>query len=149
MIAFLAVAMMSCGFNSKMNQMEKACKAGDFEKAAAIADEIPFKDANCYINANRALVYYNAGKLEQSKAIYENIEGQIPEADYNLGLLCLMNEEYAKASRLLNSSREYNTALTKIGEGKYAEAESILILLPESDYRNRALAIARRSQNNN
>ena len=113
---------------------------------------MPFAEtifANCYINANRALVYYNAGKLEQSKAVYENIEGKIPEADYNLGLLCLMNEEYAKADRLLNSYREYNTALTKLGNGNYAEAESILILLPESEYRNRALAIARKSQNNN
>ena len=130
-------------------EMLEAAEAGDFAKAAAIADEIPFKDANCYINANRALVYYNAGKLEQSKAVYENIEGKIPEADYNLGLLCLMNEEYAKADRLLNSYREYNTALTKLGNGNYAEAESILILLPESEYRNRALAIARKSQNNN
>lgn len=43
MIAFLAVAMMSCGFNSKMNQMEKACKAGDFEKAEKIANEIDEK----------------------------------------------------------------------------------------------------------
>ena len=130
-------------------QMLEAAEAGDFAKAAAIADEILFKDANVYINANRALVYFNAGKFEQAKAIYENIEGRIPEADYNLGLLCLMNEEYAKADRLLNDYKEYNTALTKIGAGKYAEAESILILLPESEYRNRALAIARKSQCNN
>ena len=130
-------------------QMLEAAEAGDFEKAAEIADEIPFMDANCYVNANRALVYFMAGKLEQSKAVYENIEGKIPEADYNLGLLCLMNEEYAKAERLLKGYAEYNTALAKIGSGNYAEAESILILLPESDYRNRALAIARKSQNNN
>lgn len=130
-------------------QMLEAAEAGDFAKAAAIADEIMFKDANAYINANRALVYFNAGKFEQAKAIYENIEGKIPEADYNLGLLCLMNEEYEKADRLLNEYREYNTALAKIGAGKYAEAESILILLPESEYRNRALAIARKSQSNN
>ena len=130
-------------------EMLAAAEAEDWKKAASIADQIPFKDGNCYVNANRALVYFMNGNYEQAKAIYENIEGKIPEADYNLGVLCLMNEEYAKADRLLTGYADYNTALTKIGAGKYAEAESILILLPESEYRNRALAIARKSQNNN
>ncbi len=123
--------------------------AEEWAEAAEVADKIPFKDANQYVNANRALVYFMNGNYEMAKAIYENIEGKIPEADYNLGILCLMNEEYAKADRLLSGYADYNTALTKIGAGKYAEAESILILLPESEYRNRALAIARKSQNNN
>ena len=130
-------------------EMLEAADAEEWAKAAEVADKIAFKDANQYVNANRALVYFMNGNYEMAKAIYENIEGKIPEADYNLGLLCLMNEEYAKADRLLNGYADYNTALSKIGAGKYAEAESILILLPESEYRNRALAIARKSQNNN
>lgn len=134
------------GLNQEM--LEYAEKE-DYASAAAVADKIPFKDANFYVNANRALVYFMNGRYEESKAIYENIEGKIPEADYNLGLLCLMNGEYAKADRLLSGYADYNTALTKLGAGKYAEAESILILLPESEYRNRALAISRKSQNNN
>ena len=127
-------------------EMLDAADAGNWEGAAEVADKIKFNDANAYINANRALSYFNVGRYEEAKAIYENIEGKIPEADYNLGLLCLMNEEYDKADRLLNSYREYNTALVKIGAGKYAEAESILILLPQSEYRDKALAIARKSQ---
>jgi len=135
-------------FDLNQEMLEYAEKE-EYAKAAEVADKILFKDANFYVNANRALVYFMNGQYEQAKAIYENIEGKIPEADYNLGLLCLMNEEYAKADRLLTGYADYNTALTKLGAGKYAEAESILILLPESEYRNRALAIARKSQNNN
>ena len=43
MIALLAGVMMSCGLNSKLNSMEKACKAGDFEKAEKIGKEIDEK----------------------------------------------------------------------------------------------------------
>ncbi len=130
-------------------QMLEYAEKEDYAAAASVADKILFKDANFFVNANRALVYFKNGRYEESKAIYENIEGKIPEADYNLGLLCLMSGEYAKADRLLSGYADYNTALTKLGAGKYAEAESILILLPESEYRNRALAISRKSQNIN
>ncbi len=45
LIAVAAVAMMSCGFNSKVNSMEKACKAGDYEKASNLYEEIGKKYA--------------------------------------------------------------------------------------------------------
>ena len=43
MIALLAVAMMSCGFNTKVNSLEKACKAGNMDKAEEIYKEIQEK----------------------------------------------------------------------------------------------------------
>lgn len=134
-------------FDLNQQMVDKAV-AKDYEGAAAIADQIKFKDANIYVNANRALVYFMVGRYNDSKAIYENIAGNIPEADHNLGILCIRNEEYERGAALLKGSADINEAIAKMGVGQYNEAESILVLLPQSAERDDLMAIDNKCKNN-
>ncbi|MCF0173268.1 MAG: hypothetical protein HUJ91_06030 [Bacteroidales bacterium] len=134
----------------KLNcEMMDAVDAGDFAAAEKVADKIQFNKANVYVNANRALVFFKVGRYDDSKSIYERIRGQLPEADYNLGVLRAMDGEYAAADALLSSYNDINAAIAKIGSGQYDEAIYILRLQPKSDTRDYLLNLALKCKNNN
>ena len=119
-------------------QLLEAVQAGNYGEAAAIAEKISYDSCDDYVRCNKAMAYFMNGRLDDARAIYERIYG-IREADYNLGLIYLIQQKYEDANEILDKYADMNAAIAKFGIRDYEGAASTLRLLPASANRDKLI----------
>lgn len=130
------------------NMMVALMNTGQFREALRYSDMIPNRGICPVIANNKAVLFMFLGDTAMSATMF-GLAGNVPMANYNQGLMLLVNEEYEESAELLNQYDEsVNAVVANIYAGEYQKAAKITHMNEQSaeNHYLRAIAYARENQ---
>jgi hypothetical protein len=109
--------------NNINNMMVALTEAGKYAEAKKFADRIPMKNIPALMANNKGVLFLYLGDHNRAKTMFEiAMASNIPLADYNLGVMYLMDENPEEASKLLNKYNDVNSMIANLDKGDNKEA---------------------------